>query len=94
MLGGILASKFGAKIILFIAVLVSSIISIISPLMARLHVAIFISIRALLGFTQVKELFFKYINYIYIFLILGCYISCYAFSFIWMGASNGKRFFF
>ncbi|KAL7075087.1 hypothetical protein ACQ4LE_006101 [Meloidogyne hapla] len=52
MLGGILAGRFGAKIVLFVAVLASSLISLISPAMARFHVAIFISIRALLGFTQ------------------------------------------
>uniref|UniRef100_A0A915LRQ3 Major facilitator superfamily (MFS) profile domain-containing protein n=1 Tax=Meloidogyne javanica TaxID=6303 RepID=A0A915LRQ3_MELJA len=52
MLGGILAGRFGAKIVLFVAVLASSLISIISPGMARFNVAIFISIRALLGFTQ------------------------------------------
>ncbi|KAF7638229.1 MFS domain-containing protein [Meloidogyne graminicola] len=52
MLGGILANKFGPKIILFFAVLFSSLISIFSPAMARFNVLIFILIRALLGFTQ------------------------------------------
>ncbi|CAK5019148.1 unnamed protein product [Meloidogyne enterolobii] len=49
MLGGILAGRFGAKIVLLVAVLASSLISIISPGMARFNGVIFPAMHSLLS---------------------------------------------
>ncbi|KAL3112017.1 hypothetical protein niasHT_011295 [Heterodera trifolii] len=52
MLGGLLAARVGAKSVILCSMLTASLLSLFSPGAARMHVSLFILIRALLGFSQ------------------------------------------
>jgi MFS family permease len=71
-LGGYLCSLIGAKRVIFGAILLSSLLTVVSPLAARFSVIAFITSRVLIGFTQVLR---KYINLIVNNTILGLTIS-------------------
>jgi MFS family permease len=53
MIGGIMSAKFGPKYVRLYCIFASSLLSLLSPVAARTHVAVFMAVRVFLGFTQV-----------------------------------------
>ncbi|KAK0416233.1 hypothetical protein QR680_012364 [Steinernema hermaphroditum] len=51
-LGGYLAARIGGRLVLGVTILSGSLLTLVSPWAAQLHVSVFIGLRALLGFVQ------------------------------------------
>ncbi|TKR77023.1 hypothetical protein L596_018073 [Steinernema carpocapsae] len=51
-LGGYLAARIGGRIVLGVTILTGSVLTLLSPWAAELHVYVFVGLRALLGFVQ------------------------------------------
>jgi ACS family sodium-dependent inorganic phosphate cotransporter-like MFS transporter 5 len=51
--GGFLSLKFGPKIIIALAILISSVLTILTPFVAQIHVAFLILCRFLIGLVHV-----------------------------------------